>query len=897
MALAGFRRFFGMASAVALPEPIREQRTLSEAKPAPEVTPEMARAFETAGDWQSSHDIWDLLRLTAPNDVVAIHGKAVSLRKLRRLEDAENFLSAACEALPAATTLFIERAILAEERLDYEAALERWAWLRDRFPADPRWIAGVTRSLRLLGRIHEAEKAIEPGLARSPANRALLMEFAALAEKRGDDEKAALRWAEVRLRHPVFEPGYTAGTVPLRRLKRYDEAEQVLRQAIEQFPSSAQPAMDFARVAEERGDFPEARSRWAASRLRFPAVPQIRIAEADLCAKLGDLDSAKALAEAALRQFPDNKVLTARLSSWHKGEQGSEARKEGVADIRAAAQRAAKLQNWEQALALNEVLIDKVPDQVGYYLGAAFALRMLKRTDDAEVLLLTAERKFPEASQISTDLARISMDRRDFATALERWHHAAKLRPDLAPSWSGIPATLRGMRRYDDAEAASSDLIARFPDDPTGYAERANVATDRCQWEEAAKRWETVRTKFPNFRPAYTATSWPLRQLQRYHDAEEILIDATTRFPHFALAHAEFARIAEDRKDWQEAVQRWTRFRKLFPEDVLGFSGLAFAYESTGRYRDAEELLRNGLALFPGHETCLVAHARIASTLENWPEAVARWTHALELLPNSHLAKQGLGNARLLASLQNAMNLPENDIREPGKHRAFTGRGPSHSSSVRHEGDADKIMLRFESLGANCEFGLVQRHFGIEPLGLLRWTGVSPSNLIAALDSDLEGIGEPDFTQLYALDGEWVTSDTRWQMVMHTFIPSTAAYYEKLYPEICNRLRFLRQKLLEDLEDSEKIFTYQDPCGVMADDVSDLHRAIRRFGPSTFLCVNIETPDHQAGTVLSPRDGLLLGFVSRLGPVDRPGRPPGYFDIRYDDWLKVCTKALELIGN
>ncbi len=31
------------------------------------------------------------------------------------------------------------------------------------------------------------------------------------------------------------------------------------------------------------------------------------------------------------------------------------------------------------------------------------------------------------------------------------------------------------------------------------------------------------------------------------------------------------------------------------------------------------------------------------------------------------------------------------------------------------------LMLQFESLGQNCEFGLVQRRAGADPLGLLRF--------------------------------------------------------------------------------------------------------------------------------------------------------------------------------
>ena len=35
----------------------------------------------------------------------------------------------------------------------------------------------------------------------------------------------------------------------------------------------------------------------------------------------------------------------------------------------------------------------------------------------------------------------------------------------------------------------------------------------------------------------------------------------------------------------------------------------------------------------------------------------------------------------------------------------------------------NEMLLEFESLGDNCEFGLVQRHFGAEPISLLRFAG------------------------------------------------------------------------------------------------------------------------------------------------------------------------------
>jgi len=51
--------------------------------------------------------------------------------------------------------------------------------------------------------------------------------------------------------------------------------------------------------------------------------------------------------------------------------------------------------------------------------------------------------------------------------------------------------------------------------------------------------------------------------------------------------------------------------------------------------------------------------------------------------------------------------------------------------------DPAELMLQFENIGDNCEFGLVQRHFNADPVGLLRFAGLGdPRRLIRFLDDD-----------------------------------------------------------------------------------------------------------------------------------------------------------------
>jgi hypothetical protein len=95
----------------------------------------------------------------------------------------------------------------------------------------------------------------------------------------------------------------------------------------------------------------------------------------------------------------------------------------------------------------------------------------------------------------------------------------------------------------------------------------------------------------------------------------------------------------------------------------------------------------------------------------------------LDLFPNDSIAQAQL--QLVLAELdrfQEATALPSGQVEAAGAE------GPLPPA---------QLMLRFEALGQNCEFGVVQRHYGAEPLGLLRFSSTPLHLLVAALNNDL----------------------------------------------------------------------------------------------------------------------------------------------------------------
>ena len=182
----------------------------------------------------------------------------------------------------------------------------------------------------------------------------------------------------------------------------------------------------------------------------------------------------------------------------------------------------------------------------------------------------------------------------------------------------------------------------------------------------------------------------------------------------------------------------------------------------SGRPDDAEQALRDAVSAIGQQSWIAQDLARCAELREEWAEAVSRWSAAEALYPQVREISYGAFLARL--------RLAENDASPHERDTSAARQLPAGTALPMRE-----LMMQFESLGADpggCEFGLVQRTFGAEPLGLLRWATIGAANLTDALNVGFEGVGDPANTELaVAAQGtreEYTVRDRRFGMLMHT---------------------------------------------------------------------------------------------------------------------------------
>ena len=236
------------------------------------------------------------------------------------------------------------------------------------------------------------------------------------------------------------------------------------------------------------------------------------------------------------------------------------------------------------------------------------------------------------------------------------------------------------------------------------------------------------------------------------------------------------------------ALARFAEVAERFPR-YPAVVGQAEALLAMGRFAEAEAALEARRSEFGRDQGFMVCSAWSATRLSNWTVAFQRWADCLARDPHDRAIADGSGQAITLWRLATsgtdqsdveAAMLPEIAARAGvarGTVTHIAGRGApavaSPDTSVRD------LMISFEGLGNLCEFGLVQRRFGAEPIGLLRWSNIDVEKLVALLTARLEGVGDPDNLHIKVQHGEYIVGD-RGYFDTHTFISA-----DHISPERC----------------------------------------------------------------------------------------------------------------
>ena len=200
------------------------------------------------------------------------------------------------------------------------------------------------------------------------------------------------------------------------------------------------------------------------------------------------------------------------------------------------------------------------------------------------------------------------------------------------------------------------------------------------------------------------------------------------------------------------------------------------------------------------------------------------------------------------------------------------------------------MLLGFESLGHNCEFGVAQRHLGAEPLALLRFSGITLPDLLTGIESHFAGAGKPEQMEVLLTDGarrEFMVRDKRHNFSLHTLRFADEADAAHVLADAQLHLNFLQRMFAESMGGGEKLFVFQRGGQTLDSQARPLLARLRAHGPNALLFV-VEGDAHPPGTVQELDHGLFRGWTDRVAPQEEVG------NCNLSAWLSNCANARRL---
>jgi len=424
------------------------------------------------------------------------------------------------------------------------------------------------------------------------------------------------------------------------------------------------------------------------------------------------------------------------------------------------------------------------------------------------------------------------------------------------------------------------------------YVESAHFALVKGEFARGLATWELILATWPDKAVGYRGTSGALRALGRLDRATDVIENGLVRFPDDELIIAEAAKVAQHWGKWQQAFEYWQRIVQRPGASLEWLHHYALALITLGHFDTLDTLLRDLRPRHPDFHGFLAMEALLEGARRNYDRSLELWREFQRRRPDDPVGWEHYGRihqARELARLEIDQDSNLQDEASPVT-------GPVEIVVIEDEHRRD-LLMSFESIGRDCEFGLVQRRFGAEPLGLLRFNAVSYGSLISALAHRFADMGAPETTELITQpNGEFFVQDRRWGLGMHTFVFQGQQAPETLYTKLCQRVKFLRDKLLSDLSEGRKIAVFNS-ADITEEELRILYLALRAIGPVTLLNVRplSSKMDGWAGTdpgdVLQIEQALFVGYLRRSGITQALT-----WDIAFDDWVSICTKVKNAVN-
>ena len=189
-------------------------------------------------------------------------------------------------------------------------------------------------------------------------------------------------------------------------------------------------------------------------------------------------------------------------------------------------------QDWPEALRRADIFVARLPRSPGAVLARMDVLRRSGREDDAAAELAKAVRRMPRDPDILLTWAHEAARRKDWAEASRRFEHLRQRAPERFEGYHESAAgALINASRPDEAEAVIAEGLRRLPENWQMWHAAARIAERLGKRDEAIRRWEAMRERFPMQPLGFLDGAEALARSGRGEDAATLILQAHDFFP------------------------------------------------------------------------------------------------------------------------------------------------------------------------------------------------------------------------------------------------------------------------------------------------------------------------------------------------------------------------------
>jgi tetratricopeptide (TPR) repeat protein len=549
----------------------------------------------------------------APTDARVAHEKALCLRLLHRLDEAEQVLRQGSSNHPRDIPLRREVGLLLYDWRKYRAALQAFARVRELAPKDETSLAYAVACLRMDRDYQGATKAALDGLRELPSNPRLLNQEAFIYFDQIKYREARDAFAKVLALSPDDETALASTVACHRRLKDFKKAEDCAHAGLRKLPRSSRLLNELAFIAYDQSSYRKALEIFVGARDLSPDDETALTSIVTCHRRLKDFTAAEAAARQAVKVLP----YSVRAALEY---------------ARVSEERGLWVQATERFMAAL-ALDDRQEDAV------AGRLRCLYRQDQNAAMkeLGDALGSFKDSAIVILTCGELLLDNGERERAGEQFARASQLAPDwLLPAYRRV-SVLASNNRLQEAEDELRQIIGTCPqnDDGEAQAELGFLFLRRNEVARAEREFNEILARNPANFHGCNGKAWIL-----YH--KEKWTEAAAAFAKLALAYPDKLVLGTNRaralsrigspKHLKDAKALCEGVLKKDPIDAEALNTLGVVHFKLQRLRDAEDALKRAVILAPRSGACRDLGALYAKQ-ERLAEAKKQLKRAVQIDP------------------------------------------------------------------------------------------------------------------------------------------------------------------------------------------------------------------------------------------------------------------------